>query len=268
MVCSNCALELDAGATVCPRCGTTVANDVAVDANGQFVAAPQNVNAMTNNSQVMANDVNAAPTTVQPNPGVVDITQPVPVVDPNIANTTAPQNVGVSVPNVNQTATPNPVPQAPNPAPQVNPGVVDITQPVPVVDPNMANNPAPQVQTQPNMQTPDVNQMVSNMRVDSVMPTASMGKLNIIRKKSFVGCIIPFTVSVDGTVLGKLNNNTTLSFDLSFGQHQISLKSTGKSVDQVIDLSSNQLICDMKISPRFGLITAVPKVTEISYRNQ
>ncbi len=233
MVCSNCALDLDPTATVCPRCGTTVVNNGPVMSNEQVVMADPGVNT----SRVADNQVPQ---------GVVDITQPVPVVNQTMAQQQMPVN------NPGMTAQQNAVPQQ-----------------MPVNNPGMpVGQAAPMTASVGQTVSPDVNQMVSNMRVDSVMPTATMGKLNIVRKKSFVGCIIPFTVFVDGTELGKLNNNTTLSFDLSFGQHQVILKSTGKGVEQVVDLSSNQVICDMQISPKFGLITAVPKVAGISYRNQ
>ena len=52
-----------------------------------------------------------------------------------------------------------------------------------------------------------------------------VGKINVIREKKMFGFAISFSVYVDDTLLGQLNNNSKLSTDIALGEHKITFKS-------------------------------------------
>lgn len=94
----------------------------------------------------------------------------------------------------------------------------------------------------------------------------SIGKLIIIREKKTIGFAIPFEVYVNDSKLGTLKNNSSLSCDLSLGEHEIIFKSTEKDVVQNINLNESQRTAEIHVIPKIGLIAAKPYIKEIIYK--
>lgn len=94
---------------------------------------------------------------------------------------------------------------------------------------------------------------------------SNVGKLTIIREKKTMGFAISFDVYVDGSKLGTLKNNSSLSCDLLFGTHEIIFKSTEKDVVQNIILNEKQKNAEMYVIPKMGLIAAKPYIKDIKY---
>lgn len=91
------------------------------------------------------------------------------------------------------------------------------------------------------------------------------GKLTIIREKKTMAFAISFEVYVDNSRLGSLKNNSELSCDLPFGEHEVIVKSIEKDVLQNITLNENQKNAEIHIVPKMGLISANPHIKEIKY---
>lgn len=93
-----------------------------------------------------------------------------------------------------------------------------------------------------------------------------VGKINVIREKKMFGFAISFSVYVDDTLLGQLNNNSKLSTDIALGEHKITFKSTEKDVIQEVTLSEEKKEVNIYIVPKMGLIAAKPSIKEIIYK--
>lgn len=91
------------------------------------------------------------------------------------------------------------------------------------------------------------------------------GKINVIRENKVFGFAIPFDVYVDGTLLGTLNNGTTLSCNIALGNHEIVFKSTEKDVVVEVSLNENQKEVSLEVIPKMGLIAARPHIKNIKY---
>ena len=74
------------------------------------------------------------------------------------------------------------------------------------------------VNTQPNI----IQQQFNYSNVNSNM-TGNMYKLTLSRKKNFVGCLVAFTIYIDNQKVGKIKNGETIQFDITAGNHQISI---------------------------------------------
>ncbi len=91
------------------------------------------------------------------------------------------------------------------------------------------------------------------------------GKITIIRLKKVFAFIMPFDVYIDGTKLGVLTNNSTLSCAVTFGNHEVVFKSTEKDVIQNVFLSEDKKEVTITIIPKLGLIAARPFIKEVKY---
>ena len=104
---------------------------------------------------------------------------------------------------------------------------------------------------------------------DGVCPNCDSGKrvpLTITRPKSMVGMAISFTVYVDGKEIGKLKNNSSLTCDVTVGEHNVIVKSLEKSVNQNLlvkeDTNSVEVICAIKM----GLIAGRAVLKDVIYK--
>ncbi len=47
------------------------------------------------------------------------------------------------------------------------------------------------------------------------------GSITITRPKKFLGCAVPYTVYIDGYLIGTVKNNQSVSFPVYYGNHNI-----------------------------------------------
>ena len=90
-------------------------------------------------------------------------------------------------------------------------------------------------------------------------------KLTITRKKRFIGSIIPFTVIVDGINIGLLKNNSTITYNLKKGKHNIIFRTVEKDVCEEIDIKDNVKKVEISTIAKMGLITATIKIESVKY---
>ena len=90
--------------------------------------------------------------------------------------------------------------------------------------------------------------------------------LSVVRPKSMVGVAVAFTVYVDGTNIGKLKNNTTLTYDVTPGEHTIIIKSLEKEVKQNILVQENTNSVEVVVGIKMGLIAGRAVLKEVNYK--
>ena len=97
----------------------------------------------------------------------------------------------------------------------------------------------------------------------NVLPTG--GKITVVRPKKFVGCAIPFKVFIGETFIGTLTNNSSVSYDVPFGEYMVVLKSVEKNVMQPAVLNENQREIIIEVVPKVGLLAARPNIISVRY---
>lgn len=89
------------------------------------------------------------------------------------------------------------------------------------------------------------------------------GKIIIKRKKSFVGCVIPFSVYIDGVQKESINNGKTLIFDVIYGTHVVHFNSLKDKENREITISENKQSVTFNIKAKFGLVVGKAKITNV-----
>ncbi len=90
--------------------------------------------------------------------------------------------------------------------------------------------------------------------------------LNITRKKRTMGFAVPFTVHVDGIIIGKLKNGCTLSCNITLGKHQVNIESVEKNTIQEINVNENTNSVEIVVVAKLGFVAATAKLVDIIYK--
>lgn len=90
--------------------------------------------------------------------------------------------------------------------------------------------------------------------------------LNVIREKKTMGFAVPFTVHVDGNVIGKLKNGCTISCNINQGKHVVNIESVEKNTIQEIIVNDNTNSVEIRVVAKMGFVAATAKIIDIIYK--
>jgi hypothetical protein len=87
-----------------------------------------------------------------------------------------------------------------------------------------------------NNQVQQPQQAPVEQPVQQQVPTQqSVGSITIIRPDNFAGCLVPYSVFVDGYFMGEVSNNSQATFQLYYGSHLVKIEcGMGSGVQQII----------------------------------
>ena len=66
--------------------------------------------------------------------------------------------------------------------------------------------------------------------------------------------------------MGEIMSNNTLSFNVPFGHHNVTLQKANNSVPIEVDLNMNQRNVDIVCNAGWGALVARPKLVSVNYR--
>ena len=97
---------------------------------------------------------------------------------------------------------------------------------------------------------------------------AKLGDYTIIvtRKRKAMGFAIPFPIYVDNTKIGDLQNGKSISYNLTKGEHIVSINSVEKNLEQKITLDDEHKCVEITFCARMGFIAAVPRLINVEYK--
>lgn len=97
----------------------------------------------------------------------------------------------------------------------------------------------------------------------SELADAPRGKIIIKRKKSFLGCAIPFSIFIDGVKKESISNGKTVVIDCLYGTHKVSFNSDKDKENREITISESKQSVTLNIKPKFGLIVGKAKIFSV-----
>ena len=77
---------------------------------------------------------------------------------------------------------------------------------------------------------------------------------------------IPFELFIDDSKIGNLPNNSTLTSQVTLGEHIVKIKSPETSITQNIVLNNDKKEVEIRVVPKMGLIAAKPKIIQILFK--
>jgi len=89
------------------------------------------------------------------------------------------------------------------------------------------------------------------------------GKIIIKRKKSFVGCAIPFSIYIDGVQKESISNGKTCVFDCIYGTHTVHFNSMKDKENREITINENKESVTFNIKTKFGLVVGKAKIISV-----
>lgn len=92
--------------------------------------------------------------------------------------------------------------------------------------------------------------------------------LIVTRKKKTIGFAIPFPIYVDGNKIGDALNGKSLTYNLTKGEHKVSINSVEKNLEQGIILDDNHKTVEIIFQAKMGIIAAKPKILDIIYKDE
>lgn len=90
--------------------------------------------------------------------------------------------------------------------------------------------------------------------------------LKVTRKKKAMGFAIPFPIYVDDKKIGDIQNGKSITYNLTKGEHKVSINSVEKKLEQGIILDDNHKSVEIIFCAQMGLISANPKLVDIQYK--
>lgn len=90
--------------------------------------------------------------------------------------------------------------------------------------------------------------------------------LNVTRQKKAMGFAVSFTVHVDGVVIGKLKNGSTLTYNIKPGHHVVNIESVEKNTIQEIDVNESTNSVDIVVVAKMGIVAANAKLVDVIYK--
>ena len=89
--------------------------------------------------------------------------------------------------------------------------------------------------------------------------------LVVTRQKRAMGFAIPFPIYVDGQKVADLSNGKSFTYNLTKGNHTVTIDSVEKKLNQGIVLDEEHKSVEIVFCAQIGLIAAVPKLLNIIY---
>ena len=90
--------------------------------------------------------------------------------------------------------------------------------------------------------------------------------LIITRQKKTMGFAIPFPIYVDNNKIGDSKNGSTITYNLTKGEHTVIIKSAERTFEQGIILDDEHKSVEIIFCAQMGLIAANPKLIDIIYK--
>lgn len=96
----------------------------------------------------------------------------------------------------------------------------------------------------------------------------SMGTVTFNRTNSFVGAALPFKIIIDGQEVGKIKKGQTLTFNVTYGTHNLQLVFGFHKVDSTIVIGDNSRNLVFKCYVGWGFFQGHVKLELINYYNK
>jgi len=90
--------------------------------------------------------------------------------------------------------------------------------------------------------------------------------LTVSRRKRTLGFAVSFNVFVDGINIGKLKNNSSLSYNLSIGSHKVIIDSIEKNTEVLLDIKENTNNVEIVVEAKMGIIAATARLLDVIYK--
>ena len=113
----------------------------------------------------------------------------------------------------------------------------------------------------------DLNQkFCTNCGTQTNITEDDLGKITVTREKKVLAFAIPFELFIDDSKIGNLPNNSTLTSQVTLGEHIVKIKSPETTISQNITLGNDKKEVEIRVVPKMGLIAAKPKITQILFK--
>ena len=90
--------------------------------------------------------------------------------------------------------------------------------------------------------------------------------LTVTRIKKTMGFAVPFTVHVDGNIIGKLKNGSSIYCNVNIGKHVVNIESVEKNTIEEINVLESTNSIEIIVVAKMGFIAATAKIVNVKYK--